>query len=75
MRVSRLGDDSGIVPTTGENESHIGITEDLDFVDRLPWRDMVASGGDGENFRCDIGERNRLTIDFIVTCGQAVFQK
>ena len=44
-----LAYDSGIVAAARQDEGYVGVSYEIDLVDRTPWRDMVVLRGDGED--------------------------
>src|SRR5262245_26428418 len=71
----RLGHDPGIMATAGQEKGYFGVGQQVQFVDRSPWGDMVALGADGEDRRSYIGERHRPPFDLVTAFGQVVAQE
>ncbi|MCO1337224.1 hypothetical protein MO867_23165, partial [Microbulbifer sp. OS29] len=63
VRVTRLTDNARIIAATGQQEGHIGVGKQVDFVYRTPGRDMVPLRADRKDGHADIGQRYRPVAD------------
>ena len=67
----RLRDDASVVPTVGEQEGHVRFHEQIEFVHRPPWRDMIGLGPHREHGKTDITLVERHTRPQNQVCSQA----
>ena len=70
-----LADDAGIVPAARQHEGDVGVAEQADLVDRVPRRDVVLLGADGEDRHPDVGEHHRPAVDRVAARARGVLQE
>ena len=61
-RVSRLGQDAGIVSAVGQHERHVGIGQEVELEHRAPRRNVVLFGSEGEDGNANVVDGNRAPV-------------
>ena len=65
MRSARRVNNPGIMATTGQHKSYIGVSQHLNFINRAPRCHMVRNRADREGGIPNIAQRRRAVIAFI----------
>jgi len=70
-----LADDPGIVTTISQYKCHIGLTNQIDFVNRAPRCHVIAFGGHHEERGTDVTEYSGHTVDLVAPLEQVVIDE
>ena len=73
--VAWLRHDARVMAPGGKQIGDLGVAQEMDFIGRSPWRDMVANCADGEDRRPDVAERNGLACSHEPTLGKIVVKE
>src|SRR6516164_1129737 len=73
--VARLRYDARVMAPGGKEIGDLGVAQEMDFIGRSPWRDMVANRAYSEDRNANIGERNGLACGYEAPLGKIVVKE